>query len=276
MQTHLVNDSMYLCHTTCDLLNAGLLIDYLVTVTDWLDKNPYEVITILFSNGGYVLPGNYSEPVVNSGLINYVYTAPTIPMPLDSWPTLAEMILTNRRAVVMLDYDTNQTAYPWLLDEFSYVWETPFSPTDPAFPCTAERPPDQPRDVRDDRMYMANHNLNVEVTLAGISLDLPARTRLNQTNAITGYGSLGAAVENCSAMWDRPPNFLLVDYYNIGSFNGSVFQVAADANGVTYNRDSCCGTAGSSSVSGTARLGTVQSALLAWGVPVVLIAALLL
>jgi len=39
----------------------------------------------------------------------------------------------------------------------------------------------------------------------------------------------------------RPPNFLLVDYYNIGSFNGSVFEVAARANNVTYNRK-CCGT----------------------------------
>lgn len=43
------------------------------------------------------------------------------------------------------------------------------------------------------------------------------------------------------ADWDRPPNFLLVDYYNIGSFNGSVFAVAAEANNVTYNRK-CCGT----------------------------------
>lgn len=42
--------------------------------------------------------------------------------------------------------------------------------------------------------------------------------------------------------WDRPPNFLLVDFYNQGSTNGSVFEVAARANGVTYNRP-CCGRA---------------------------------
>lgn len=41
-------------------------------------------------------------------------------------------------------------------------------------------------------------------------------------------------------MWSRPPNFLLVDYYNFGNFPGSVFAVAAAANNVTYNR-SCCG-----------------------------------
>jgi len=41
--------------------------------------------------------------------------------------------------------------------------------------------------------------------------------------------------------WDRPPNWLLVDFYNRGSAPGSVFEVAAQANGVTYNRP-CCGT----------------------------------
>jgi len=39
--------------------------------------------------------------------------------------------------------------------------------------------------------------------------------------------------------WEgRPPNFLLVDFYNRG--NGSVFEVAAKMNNVTYNRP-CCG-----------------------------------
>jgi hypothetical protein len=46
-------------------------------------------------------------------------------------------------------------------------------------------------------------------------------------------------------MWGRPPNFLLVDYYNFGNFNGSVFQVAAEANNVSYNRNSCCGSVAS-------------------------------
>ena len=42
------------------------------------------------------------------------------------------------------------------------------------------------------------------------------------------------------AEWPRPPSFLLVDYYNDGSYPGSVFEVAAQMNNVTYNRP-CCG-----------------------------------
>ncbi|KIW42459.1 uncharacterized protein PV06_06008 [Exophiala oligosperma] len=246
-QAHNVNGTMYLCHTSCDLLNVGTLQDYLTKVTKWLRTHTTDVVTILIGNYDLVDPGNFTAPVVDSGLIRYVYTPPTLPMPLDSWPTLGEMILRQQRAVVMLDYQANQTAIPWLLDEFSQMWETPFSPTDRDFPCTAQRPPDQARETRQERMYMANHNLNLDVDFAGVSLLVPFFPLLNETNAVAGFGSAGRAVHNCTAMWNRPPNFLLVDYYNIGSFNGSVFQVAADANNVTYNRDSCCGTAGTNS-----------------------------
>jgi hypothetical protein len=45
---------------------------------------------------------------------------------------------------------------------------------------------------------------------------------------------------DATATWGRPPNFLLVDYYNYGNFPGSVFEVAAQMNNVTYNR-TCCG-----------------------------------
>ena len=241
-QTHRVNGTMYMCHTSCDLLNAGPLEDYFSTVKQWLDQNPYEVVTILMGNDDGVWARNYTPPMENSGLIKYVYTAPTEPMSLDDWPTLGEMILTQQRVVVMLDYMANQQRIPWLLEEWDQMWETPFSPTNRDFPCTQQRPKGQDRSVSEKRMYLANHNLNVNIALAGISLDVPAYTVLNETNAVNGTSSAGAMVEECTNNWGRPPNFLLVDYYNIGSYNGSVFQVAATANNVTYNRDRCCGT----------------------------------
>jgi hypothetical protein len=53
---------------------------------------------------------------------------------------------------------------------------------------------------------------------------------------------IGGAANTKPASWNRPPNFLLVDFYNQGSTNGSVFEVAAQANNVTYDRE-CCGRA---------------------------------
>jgi len=241
-QVHYQEGAMLLCHSDCDMLNVGPLEDYLKTVYDWLQANPYDVITILMGNYDVIEPQNFVAPVQNSGLLKYAYTPSKRPMGLDDWPTLGEMILRQQRVVFMLDYEANQDEIPWLLDEFSYMWETPFSPTERDFPCTVQRPPDQSRNTSSNRLYMANHNLNLEVAIAGISLLIPASNFLNETNGVEGFGSAGTAVDNCTADWDRPPNFVLVDYYNIGNFNGSVFQVAATANEVPYDRDSCCDT----------------------------------
>lgn len=249
-ETHYPNATagLHLCHTSCDLLDVGTLESYLTTVRGWLEEHPYEVIAIMMGNDNRVPPTTYIEPFQNSGMMQYLYTPRRTNATLEDWPTLAQMILLNKRVVVMLDYLANQTEVPWLLDEFNYQWQTPFSPTDPAFPCTEQRPPNQPEDVSRNKMYMLNHNLNIEVALLGQSILIPAYTLLNQVNAVSGNGSLGRNVENCTAMWNRPPNWLLVDYYNFGNFNGSVFQVAADANGLPYNKQDCCGTAPTTSV----------------------------
>lgn len=249
---------MYLCHTSCDLLNAGSVESYLTTVVSWLQANPYEVIAILLVNSDYVDPGNYTAPIKNSGLINYVYTPPKVPMGIDDWPTLGEMILTNRRVVFMLDYQANQAEIPYILEEWGQMWETPFSPTNISFPCTAQRPPatDGGALPRTNRMYMANHNLNVDISIGSFSLLTPSYGQLNTTNsALDMLGGLEATRTNCTEMWGRPPNFLLVDYYNYGNFNGSVFQVAADANGVTYNRNSCCDKSAVASAAASLSIG---------------------
>lgn len=75
--------------------------------------------------------------------------------------------------------------------------------------------------------------------------------------------------DNGAGLWDRPPNILLVDYYNYGSpMNGSVFEVAARANNVTYDRE-CCGKVASLGV----ELGMPSPTYLALAIAV--IAALL-
>ncbi|PKY00210.1 PLC-like phosphodiesterase, partial [Aspergillus campestris IBT 28561] len=241
-QTHLINGTLYLCHTNCDLLNVGTLEDYLARVNRWMRKNPYEVITIFMGNFDLVNPANFSGPIERSGLMDLVWTPPKVPMGLDDWPTLASMILSNKRAIFTLDYGTNQTAFPWLMDQFSQVWETPFSPTHEDFPCTVQRPPGLPPKEIANRMYMANHNLNLRVDLGLTDAEIlvPNMAYLVDTNGVSGYGSLGSMAENCTDKWGRPPNFLLVDYYNYGKPNGSVFEVAAQMNNVTY-KGNCCG-----------------------------------
>jgi hypothetical protein len=235
---HFVNSTPHFCHTSCDILDAGPITDYLGTVYDWVATHPYDVVTIILGNGGYNPVTDYVPFLEQTGLQNFAYEPPKIPMGLDDWPVLASMILTGKRVVFFMDYEANQTAVPWILDEFSQMWETPFDPTDRNFPCDVQRPPNLSAEDAKNRLYLANHNLNYDINLLGTSLLVPYTPLLNVTNNVTGYGSLGMSATNCSQTWGFPPKFLNVDYYNVG--NGSVFEVAATWNNVTYNRP-CCG-----------------------------------
>jgi hypothetical protein len=242
-QAHFVNGIPHFCHTSCDVLDAGPITTYLGEVHTWVSNHPYDVVTILIGNGNYTPVSEYVPFIESTGLIQYAYVPPKIPMGINDWPTLASMILTGKRVVFFMDYDANQTAYPWLMDEFSQMWETPFDPTDRSFPCTVERPPALPSAEAKNRLYMINHNLNFDINILGNSLLVPNIPLLNVTNDATGEGSLGASALNCTEEWNNPPKFLNVDYYNVG--NGSVFEVQAKMNNVTYTRN-CCGFATSS------------------------------
>ena len=200
-QTHLVNDTLYLCHSNCDLLNVGTLESYLTTVSKWVRQHPYDVVTILMGNSDYVAPGNFSNVIESSGLKDMIYTPSKIPMALEDWPTLSSMILSGKRVVTFLDYQANQTETPWLMDEFSQMWETPFSPTDRAFPCTVQRPPGLAPEDAQHRLYLANHNLNLQFNFGSLNLLIPNTAELNKTNSdsIEDYGSLGQMAHNCTS-----------------------------------------------------------------------------
>jgi hypothetical protein len=119
-------------------------------------------------------------------------------------------------------------------------------------------------------MALINHFLDMIV----LGQPAPDVDKANITNAATGAGSLGAHVDTCIALNTRPPNFMLVDvrlplllygictnvhpqFYEYGG--GSVFQVAATINGVTYSPTTPVATplsASSSTASGSVASGT--------------------
>lgn len=200
-----MNDTLYLCHTSCDMLNAGTLEDYLTTVVKWMRKHPYDVVSFIIGNYDQVDPGNFTGPIERSGLMDLVFTPPMVPMGLDDWPPLGNIILGGKRALIFLDYQADQSRFPWMMDQFSQIWETPFSPTDRQFPCNVQRPPGlAPPDAR-KRMYMANHNLNLEFNIATLNILIPNTALLNETNAVEGFGSLGRMAENCSSKFCHCP-----------------------------------------------------------------------
>lgn len=257
----------HFCHTSCDLLDAGPITEWLGEVTEWVAQHPYDVVTILLGNGNYSHPDLYVPYIEKSGILKYVYKAPFLPMALNDWPSLEDMILRGQRVVMFLDYIADQRKYPWLLDEFSQMWETPFDPLDRTFPCTVQRPPDLSPEAARNRLYLINHNLNAQFNIFGAEILVPAVSLLNETNNATGYGSLGESAKNCRSTWGRAPNVLNVDYYNYGNPPGSVFEAAAMMNNVTYDWN-CCGIVSSfgmlsaEAASWTVLLSCVMAALM--------------
>ncbi len=215
-ETHWVNETIYNCHTTCDLLNAGTWQSSLELLVGWIRDHPYDVVTWLIVNSDFVSVDKYVSAIQNSGIAPYLYEPEYIPQRRDQWPTLGEMILSGKRVVLFMDYNANQTAVPYILDEFSHIWETPFSPTDRNFPCTVQRPPslvDHQQRAQDDFMYLANHNLNTAVDISAIlgsgsgreEILIPNTAQINETNGqFMKFGQLEAMSQNCTRKSARP------------------------------------------------------------------------
>jgi hypothetical protein len=104
-QTHQnLEGELDLCHTNCLLKDAGSLVSFLQTVKAWLDTNPNEVLTLLITNGDNLDISRFDTAFADSGIKPYVYVPPTSPnvLPIDSWPTLQELIDAGTRVVAFL------------------------------------------------------------------------------------------------------------------------------------------------------------------------------
>jgi len=132
------------------------------------------------------------------------------------WPTLKDMISSGKRVVVFMDkglQGRKKANAEFLLPEFKMVWEDKYDPTDISFPCRVDRTagPLSPR----EQLNLINHNLNVNILPIGEhGLVLPDRFNSPRTNSVDLILQHAA---QCSKFVDyRNPNFVLVDYVNVG------------------------------------------------------------
>jgi len=227
MQAHNSSGVIHLCHTSCFLYDGGTLQNYLTSVKTWMDANPNDVVSLLIVNSDGFTPPAYASVFQAVGLDKLSYSPPQASTQFSSWPTLGSMIDAGTRFVTFMDAGADFTQVPYIIDEFTNVWETAFDVTDTTFDCNVNRT----KGDSSTEMYLINHFLDMNVNIIASTI-APNKAALNQTNAVNGVGSLGTQASNCATQYGRNPNFMLVDFYEYGG--GSVFQVAATLNGVTY------------------------------------------
>jgi len=228
VQAHNEPGAITLCHTSCSLLKGDTLAVYLGRVKTWLNANPNEVVTIVIVNIDNQPASSFASIYAAAG-VDTISFAPGQPSTASTdWPTLGTMIDQGKRLVTFIDHQADFAAAPYLIDEFTNVWETAFDVTDQTFDCLVNR-----TGTADGKMYMINHFLDKLSSILGTPFPVPDKDKLNTTNGVSGFGSLGQQASECAGIYGKNPNFLLVDYYNYGE--GSVFQVGAQLNGVTYD-----------------------------------------
>ena len=141
-------------------------------------------------------------------------------MSINDWPTISEMTHSGKRAVTFLSSRANENYVPYLLPEWSYIFETDFvndRPTD--FSCSPARPrsPIEGAPIPGNRLSLVNHFLYASF----LGIRYPNVSYIEHTNgAGFSMGELGEHAVRCRGLYGRRPNFLLVDFWSEGDVWG--------------------------------------------------------
>ncbi|KAI9719619.1 MAG: hypothetical protein M1812_003390 [Candelaria pacifica] len=232
-QVHNRNGEWHLCHTTCDILDAGRLSDWLTAIKYWMDKNPTDIVTLLLVNSDFASATALSSEFEKSKINTYAYTPISTTTATTNWPTLQSLISNSTRLVTFVTNldPSNNTAAPYLLNEFTHIFETAYEISNPSnFSCLPDRPTSlrgsTQTAISSNRMPLMNHFL-YDGGIFGI--EMPNVANVSTTNAPSGgIGNLGDTVANCSIQYGKSPTFILVDFFD----QGPAIQTVDRLNGV--------------------------------------------
>lgn len=205
LDIHVYQNEVYLCHEDCQFLGRKLLLDGLAEIRTFLHDHPNEIVSIIFES--YVSAEQTAAVFQQAGLLPFLHAQPRN----QPWPTLAEMIDSGRRLVVFSD--TGAAPIAWYHHVWNYAFETPYSFEKAAdFTCAPNR--GDPA----HSLFILNHFLTRTV-------GRPQLAEMVNYNPL-----LGERAAQCMASNDRLPNFVTVDFYDIGD----VLGVVDGLNGVTH------------------------------------------
>lgn len=194
----------YLCHALCEL-GSTAFEPVMAEVAAWMRAHPREVITLFIQDE--LSPAVTAKVLGDAGLLSMVHT----PVAGRSWPTLGEMLDSGRRLVVLAENRGGGTSYPWLLQGFDVVQDTPFDGKRVSdFSCERLRGP------ADASLFLVNHWLN-----------RPQR-RVSDAARVNAASVLGPRLDLCQAERGRLPNYVAVDHYD----RGDLFAQVDRLNGV--------------------------------------------
>lgn len=193
----------WLCHGPCGL-GKLLHTEALVTLGEFLDANPDEVLFIIYedSTTADAIAADWQAV----GLESLLFTKTD-----RTWPTLGEMIDAGTRVVVTAENGSPPPA--WFHHAWDLVWDTPYT-----FHAVDEFTCDANRGSPGSGLLLVNHWLSTDA-------DLPDADAAAVANA---QSLLQGRAQACAEQWQHPVNLLAVDFYD----TGDLFAVVDALNGV--------------------------------------------
>ncbi len=194
----------YFCHTVCEI-GAEPMAPVMDRLNTWMDEHPREVLVLFIQDT--VTPEDTAAVLEKAGLADKAYVHPDGA----EWPTLGEMIDSNKRLVVLMENKGGGDKIPYLHQGFDLVQDTEYtfkSATD--FDCSLKRgEPDSP-------LFSVNH------WLASFSKLISSAEEVNV------YDVLKPRIDQCEIDRGRTPSMIAVNWYD----RGDLFRVVNELNGV--------------------------------------------
>lgn len=191
LDTHANADGLpSLCHGSCGF-GQKPLSEGLREIATFLRCNPREVITIIFE--AYITPAETDAAFKESGLIDFVRAQPLG----QAWPKLGELIDKDERLIALTDDPAGEPAYYHHV--WDYAWDTPYAAATPdELKCEVGR-----GDAK-NALFIFNHFLTKPTA------DQKLAEQVNHNPFFINR------TQSCATMTGDLPNFVTVDFYDIG------------------------------------------------------------
>ena len=202
-----VSENLFVYHGY-KMLGSRPFIDVLNEIKVFMDKNPQEVITIILEC--YVNSNLIQDEFERSGLANYIYAKPQN----EDWKTLRQMIDDNTRLVVFTDRRDAQIGQEWYQYCWDYAVETSF--TNHRIKDFTNEFNRGKENADSKELVIFNHFLTTKVTGVG------SIRKSKKANS-----ELLDRIQNFQLETGRFPNFITVDFVDIGNAKKAIGQLNA-------------------------------------------------
>lgn len=205
LDVHVQDGALVLRHgpSMARILGWRPLAAELSTLHALLQANPRAIVTVILES--YAPARDVAAAFRSAGLEAYAYTHRAG----EPWPSLGELIRSGHRLVVFTDRPEGAPA--WQMSLWNEAWETPFSARAPSDLLNVPN-----RGNKESALLILNHFC---------AEPLPSRRRAAEINSVP---FLTRRLAEARSAFGRDPNFLTVDFYDVGDVPSAVAQINAE------------------------------------------------